>query len=380
MLHVKNLSFVTRISFLLGLFFTMDKILAFVRAIIIAREFRLSAQLDAFNIAHNMPDLLFALISGGALAMAFIPSLTSTLTLQGRAATWALFSRVINLAFVATTLIGLVIMALALPIAQLIIAPGFSPAQQVLVASLMQLYLIATVIFSISGLVMAGLQGNQHFLLPALAPILDKFGQIFVAIRLAPRFGVYGLVYGVILGAALHLAIQIPGLIHYQFHWLADFNVRDPGVIEVIKMIGPRLATVFLIQCMFIIRGNLASRLGHVGAVTALAYGWMIMQVPETLLGTAIATAILPTLSELASRGEWDSFRQMIEKALRALVALSLPAAAIMAAGIQPLVRVTFNFGEAGSALLTAPTAIYLITLAGYPVEEVLTPAFYARN
>ncbi len=358
----------------------MDKILAFVRAIIIAREFRLSAQLDAFNIAHNMPDLLFALISGGALAMAFIPSLTSTLTLQGRAATWALFSRVINLAFVATTLIGLVIMALALPIAQLIIAPGFSPAQQVLVASLMQLYLIATVIFSISGLVMAGLQANQHFLLPALAPIMYNFGQIFGAIVLAPRFGVYGLVYGVILGAALHLAIQIPGLIHYQFHWLADFNVRDPGVIEVIKMIGPRLATVFLIQCMFIIRGNLASRLGQVGAVTALAYGWMIMQVPETLLGTAIATAILPTLSELASRGEWDSFRQMIEKALRALVALSLPAAAIMAAGIQPLVRVTFNFGEAGSALLTATTRIYLITLAGYAVEEVLARAFYARK
>src|SRR5258708_34213690 len=145
-------------------------------------------------------------------------------------------------------------------------------------------------------------------------------------------------------------------------------------------MMGTMLATVLLLQCMFIIRGNLASRLGQVGAVTALAYGWMIMQVPETLLGTAIATAILPTLSELASRGEWDSFRQMIEKALRALVALSLPAAAIMAAGIQPLVRVTFNFGEAGSALLTATTRIYLITLAGYAVEEVLARAFYARK
>src|SRR5258708_19847511 len=162
MLHVKNLSFVTRISFLLGLFFTMDKILAFVRAIIIAREFRLSAQLDAFNIAHNMPDLLFALISGGALAMAFIPSLTSTLTLQGRAATWALFSRVINLAFVATTLIGLVIMALALPIAQLIIAPGFSPAQQVLAPSLFQLTLLSTGIFSSTVLLIHGIQPHPH--------------------------------------------------------------------------------------------------------------------------------------------------------------------------------------------------------------------------
>jgi putative peptidoglycan lipid II flippase len=377
---MNKLSFLTRISLLLGFFFTVDKVLGFVRAIIIAREFKLSTQLDSFNIAHNVPDLLFALISGGALAMAFIPTLTSTLTIQGKAATWALFSRIANLAFVFTAAIGLAIIALAQPIVKFIVAPGFNLQEQGLVASLMQFYLVATVIFSISGLVMAGLQANQHFLLPALAPIMYNLGQIFGAIFLAPLFGVYGLVYGVILGAVLHLAIQIPGLIKYGFHWTPQLTLRDPGVIEVIKMIGPRLATVFFIQLMFIIRGNLASRLSQVGAVTALTYGWMIMQVPETLLGTAIATAILPTLSKLASLGDWAGFRLMIEKALRVLVALTLPAAAIMAAGIHPLIRVTFGFGEPGTTLLTTTTRIYLITLCGYAVEEIFARSFYARK
>jgi putative peptidoglycan lipid II flippase len=103
---MKKLSFLTRTSFLLGFFFAFDKLLAFARSIIIARQFRLSFELDAFNVANNLPDLLFALISGGALAMAFIPVLSEHLTLRGREDTWVLFSRVANIAFVVTTFLA----------------------------------------------------------------------------------------------------------------------------------------------------------------------------------------------------------------------------------------------------------------------------------
>ncbi len=378
---MKKLSFLTRTSLLLGFFFTLDKILAFVRSIIIARTFHLSFQLDAFNVANNLPDLLFALISGGALAMAFIPVLTEVLTIEGRQAAWNLFSRVGNLAFIGTAAIAIVIALFATQIvrSQIGIAPGFNSSQQTLIASLMRLNLIATVIFSISGLVMASLQANQHFLFPALAPILYNVGQIFGAIVLAPRFGVFGLVYGVIIGSILHLAIQIPALVQYQFHWTASLKL-DPAVVETMKVIGPRLLTMFLIQVMFIARDNFASRLNQVGAISSLTYGWMIMQVPETLLGTAIATAILPTLSEMAARRDWIAFRVTIDKALRVLIALTLPAAAVMAAGIHPLVRAAFGFGEAGTSLLTWTTRIYLITLCGYAIQEVAARSFYARR
>jgi len=137
---------------------------------------------------------------------------------------------------------------------------------------------------------------------------------------------------------------------------------------------------MFLIQLMFIARDNFASRLNQVGAISSLTYGWMIMQVPETLLGTAIATAILPTLSEMAARRDWNAFRVTIDKALRVLIALTLPAAAVMAAGIHPLVRVAFGFGEAGTDLLTWTTRIYLITLCGYAIQEVAARSFYARR
>ncbi len=378
---MKKLSFLTRTSLLLGFFFTLDKVLAFARSIIIARTFHLSFELDAFNVANNLPDLLFALISGGALAMAFIPVLSEVLTQKGRQAAWDLFSRMANLAFIVTALAAIIIAIFSEQIvkAQIGIAPGFDAQKQSLIADLMRLNLIATLIFSISGLVMASLQANQHFLLPAFAPALYNIGQIFGALVLVPHFGVRGLVYGVIIGSVMHLAIQIPALIKYQFHWTPSLKI-DPAVVEALKVVGPRLLTMFMIQLMFIARDNFASRLGQIGSISSLTYGWMIMQVPETLLGTAIATALLPTLSELAARGDWAGFRLTIEKALQILIALTLPAAAIISAGIHPIVRAAFGFDEIGTNLLTWTTRVYMLTLCGYAIQEIAARSFYARK
>ncbi len=239
-----------------------------MRVGIISRQYADSVQLlDTFNAANNLPDVLFALISGGALAMAFIPLMSEYLTTKGRAAAWDLFSRVANLAFVVTGSIALLVAIFAEPIvnAEIGIAPGFGAEQRQLLAELMRLNLVGTVIFSISGLVMASLQANQHFLLPAMAPIMYNVGQIFGAIFLVPRFGIYGLVYGVILGAVLHLLIQIPALFRYEFKWTPALDLRHTGLIEALKLLGPRLLTMFGIQLIVIARDNIASWLDQVG-------------------------------------------------------------------------------------------------------------------
>jgi putative peptidoglycan lipid II flippase len=277
--------------------------------------------------------------------------------------------------------------------ARLGIAPGYEAVQRALIANLMRMNLIATLIFSISGLVMGGLQANQHFLLPAMAPLFYNLGQIIGALVFSPSdpysigplilpamgMGVHGLVYGVILGAAMHLGIQIPGLIKYQFHWTASLKL-DEGVLKVLKLIAPRVVTMFTIQLIFIVRDNLASQLPLVGAATILTYGWFIFQVPETLIGTAIATALLPTLSEHAAQNRWVEFRDTVDKGVRIMLALSLPVAAVIAAGLRPLVAAVFGFDDIGTTMLTWTTRIFLLGLAGHTVLEVGVRAFYAKQ
>ena len=393
---MKKLTFLTRTSLLLFFLFSLDKILAFLRSMIVTRQFQLSPAFDAFNSANNLPDLLYALISGGTLAMALIPVLSETLAKKDRRALWDVFSRVANIFFIAAVVLaaGIAIFAPSIVKSQIGIVPGFTASQQILVAGLMRLNLIATLIFSISGLVMSGLQANQHFLFPALSPIFYNIGQIFGALVLAPvkpysfgpftlpafGLGVYGLVYGVIIGAVLHLAIQIPGLVKYKFHWLPSISVKDENVRRVLLLIGPRLVTMAFIQFTFIARDNLASRLPGTGAISALAIGWMIMQVPETVIGTAIGTALLPTISGQAARADWENFRLTIERAVRVLVAICLPVAAVLAAVLHPLVRLVFGLDEPGSALVTNTVRVYLLALTGESVLEVAARAFYARK
>jgi putative peptidoglycan lipid II flippase len=385
----------SKISLLLAGFFLLDKALAILRQILIARQFGLSRELDAFNVANNIPDLLFALISGGALAMAFIPVLSEVLSKSGKQEAWRLFSRIANLAFLVTAGMALIVVLFAAPLvrSEIGVAPGFTSTQQDLVIQLMRMNLVATIIFSISGLVMAGLQSNQHFLLPAMAPLFYNIGQIFGVVILSPakgyviagitlpayNLGVSGLVYGVIIGAVLHLLIQVPGLIKFKFHWSPGLALNDPDVKKVLALLGPRLLTMLLIQSIFLIRDNLASRLAA-GAVTSLTYGWMLQQVPETLIGTAIGTALLPTLSEHFAQDQKEAFQQTIEKAVKVLIALSLPVAAVMAVGLRPLLGAAFDFGSDGTRILAWVTAAFLLGLTGHSLKEVGVRSFYSQQ
>jgi len=392
---MKKFSRITKVSLLIAIFFAFDKGLGILRQLIVGRQFGLSAELDVFNAANNLPDMLFSLISGGALAIAFIPILSELITKDNTKRAWQLFSNIANLAFIITLILSVIVGLLAEPLVkgQLGIAPGFTPEQQDLTVDLMRLNLISTLIFSISGLVLASLQANQHFLLPALAPILYDVGQIFGALVLAPskglrigdfqlpsfNLGIRGLVYGVIFGACLHLLIQIPGLIKFKFRWFVQINLKDPEVVKVLKLMGPRLVSMVFIQLIFLAQDNLASRLG-IGAVTALTYGWLIMQVPETLIGTAIATALLPTLSELVAKEAIQEVKETITRALQVMIALALPLSAILGIALLPLIQFAFGFPLGESQLIVKTAQAFLIGVVGHSLVELGVRSFYARQ
>ncbi len=392
---MKKVSKLSKAALLIAVSFGINKILAILRQLIIARQFGLSAELDVFNVANNIPDLLYALISGGALAVAIIPVMTEVMTRENREAAWRVFSQVANLAFLATALLSALAAVFAWPLVQhaLGIAPGLEINQQALVVELLRLNLIGTLIFSMAGLLIAGLQANKHFLFPAIGPILYNFGQIFGAIILSPKvgyqvgpvvlpaagLGVHGLVYGVLIGSLLYFLIQIPGLIKFQFKWTLRVDLKDANVRKILMMLGPRVIGMLLYQLTFIARDNLASRL-PLGSISALTYGWMILQVPETLIGTAIGTALLPTISELIARQEFLEFKNTINRVVRVLIALAIPSAVLLAFALPPLLGFAFGFDNAGTELLLWVTRAFLVGLLGHCLLELGSRIFFAQQ
>ena len=392
---MKKVSKLSRAAFLVAISFGANKLIAILRQLIIARQFGLSSDLDVFNVANNIPDMLYSLISGGALAVAIIPVLTEVMTHKNRETAWRVFSQVANIAFLITAVLSVLVAIFAWPLVQhpLGIAPGFDINQQALVVRLMRLDLIGTLIFSMAGLLIAGLQANQHFLLPALGPILYNFGQIFGAVILAPekgytigsftlptmQLGVDGLVFGVLLGSFLYFTIQIPGLIMYQFKWTPSVKFKDPDVKKILAMLGPRVVSMLFYQLTFIARDNIASHL-PLGSVTALTYGWMILQVPETLIGTAIGTALLPTLSEYIAKEDLKKFKATIQNVGRVLIALAIPAAVLLSAALEPFLTFAFGFNTTGTKLLMGVARAFLAGLLGHVFLELGARIFFAQQ
>jgi putative peptidoglycan lipid II flippase len=196
-----------------------------------------------------------------------------------------------------------------------------------------------------------------------------------------PAFGLglYGMVYGVILGAAMHLLIQVPGLIRFQFRWRPVIGLRTAGVQRVLILLWPRVLTMASIQAYFVARDNLASRFGEAG-IGALNLGWTIQQVPETVIGTAIAIALLPTLSEYISFNQTVAFRETVNRALRIMLALSLPAAALLAVAIRPLVAGFFGYETIQLNQVTWCTWAFLFGLLGDTWLETAVRSFYANQ
>jgi putative peptidoglycan lipid II flippase len=233
------------------------------------------------------------------------------------------------------------------------------------------------------------LQANQHFLLPALAPTFYNVGQILGVLVLGKVLGIYGLACGVILGAVLHLGIQIPGLIRYEFKWTPRIDLNDPGVRKMLRLMAPRVLTLLLIYLtLSIARDNIASRLiqaglASPGIISALDYGWYLLQLPETILGTAIATALLPTLSDLVVRGEHAELKQLLRRALVILVVITIPAAILGFLLLPVAVKLVFEgraFTAENSALVILAARMFMFGLLGHSLKEITARTFYAHQ
>ncbi len=364
--------------------FLANKILAIGRQIVIAQAFGTGSQYDAFVAAFRLPDILFMLISGGALGTAFIPILTERLTSNNPndPGGWQLASAVLNTLLLVVIGLSVVMAVFAGPLVQWLVAPGFAPEIQTLTANLMRLTLISTIIFSVSSLAGAVLHTRQHFVLPAIAPLIYNLGIMFGAVFLADSLGVYGLIYGAILGAAGHLLVQFPGLIRHKIKYYPLLGWGDNDLWQVARLMGPRVLNIVVIQVNFVVMFNLASRL-DTGSVSALDYGWDLMQMPQTLIGSAIGIVLFPTLSELAARGDIAGLRQTMSQTLRIMLALAIPAMVGLIVLGRPIIRVMFERGEFGpesTAAVYQSLQFWAVGLIAHSALEVVNRVFYAQK
>ena len=362
------------------LLFGLSRVTGIVRDVVILAEFDLSGQLDAYQAAFRIPDMIFEVVAGGALASAFLPTFTQLLQRKGDTKAWQLFNQTINAVTLILTVLAAIGIVAAPWLVRTALVPGFTPDQQLLVAQLMRWLLLGTVVYGASGLCMAALNAKQHFVLPALVPSLRNLAIIAGALFLTDSLGIYGLAVGAVTGSLLHLLAQVPAVIRQGMRYEFKLSWRDADLRHIGFLMLPRMVGLLFFHLNFIVNTNLVSHLGQ-GSVSALEYGFRLMLLPFGLFGQALAIAAFPTFSIQAEAGNWENLQHTFWRSIRMVVFLALPAAAGMYLLRLPLIEVLYQRGSftAESTIQVAYALQFFLTgLLAYSVVEITVRAFYA--
>jgi putative peptidoglycan lipid II flippase len=363
----------------------LSRILGFVRDFVIARTFGAGAATDAFFVAFKLPNLLRRLFAEGAFSQAFVPILSEYKNRRGEAETKQLVDRVASvlaLILLGVTAIGMV----GAPLLVYISAPGFLADPNKFELTIQLTRVTFPYIFFMSLVALAGgiLNSWSRFAIPAFTPVLLNLSFIAMALFAAPYFAepVMALGWAVFLGGALQLILQVPSLSKIGMLPRFDLAWRDEGVRRILILMGPAVIGVSVSQLSLLINTIFASFL-KTGSVSWLYYADRLMEFPAGMLGAALGTILLPSLSRAHATDQREDYSKLLDWGLRLTLMLALPASLAFALLANPLIITLFYHGaftindvaQTRSALVA-----YSVGLTALILVKVLAPGFYARQ
>ncbi len=374
---------VVRAAAVVGAATLASRILGFLRDLVVAQAFGAGPTTDAFFVAFRLPNLLRRLVAEGALSPALIPVFTEYLTTRPRTELARMFRAVSGgmlVLLAALTLAGVV----GAPFLVRVMAPGFfaDPATGTLTVRLTRLMFPYLLFVGLGALAMGMLNAHRHFVTPALAPVMLNLAIIGAVFGVVPHLAepVFGLAVGVLVGGLGQLAIQLPALARRGLLVVPALDRHHPAVARIVRLMTPVALGQSATQLNILVDTVIASFLVG-GSVSYLYYADRLVEFPLGVFGIAIATAVLPTLSEQAASRNPGALRATLSFAQRLAAFICLPAAVGLLLLREPLVRVLYQRGEFGP-LETAQTAwalgFYALGLVGFASVKIGAQAFYA--
>ena len=386
----------------------VSRVTGLIRENLMARIFGASVATDAFFVAFRIPNLLRRLFAEGAFSQAFVPILGEFKSQRSPEETRALVDHVATVltwALVAVTIIGIVATpavvwllagglksdrcSVALPAAQAASQLGSSATDGFDLAVMLTRIMFPYI--ALIGLVAGAsaiLNTWRRFAVPAFTPVLLNVSFIVCSLFVAPYVDppVLALAIGVVAGGIAQLAFQVPALIRVGMLPRIGLDVRvalaHPGVKRVLRQMLPATFAVSIAQISLIINTNIASHLAC-GSVSWITYADRLMEFPTALLGVALATVLLPSLSNANAEGRTEEISALLDWGMRLSLMLALPCSLALWLLAQPLTATLFHYGKFTAldviATQHAVTA-YGVGLIGLVLVKILAPGFYARQ
>jgi putative peptidoglycan lipid II flippase len=375
----------TRAAGVVGFFTLLSRVSGLFRDIVIGFLFGAQGAADAYFVAFRIPNLLRRLTAEGALTVAFIPVFTNYLAKEGKAEAVKVTQIVFTFLALFLGLITLLGIVFARPLTHFF-APGFvQEPEKFQMAVLLTRWMFPYIFFvSLVALAMGVLNALRHFMAPAMSPVLFNLCNIVCAILFYPVLDepILGLAFGVLIGGAAQLLFQIPYLAKQGIHLRFDFNLKHPGLVRLLYLMGPAAFGAAVYQINVLVSTMLASFLPS-GSVSYLYYADRFLEFPVGIFAIALGTAALPSFSTLVVAGNVKELRATLAYALRIVNFICLPATAGLAVLAVPLFAIFFQRGAFdATATLNSAQALVFFSFGLWSISgtKLVAPVFYAME
>jgi putative peptidoglycan lipid II flippase len=365
---------------IISIAYLLSRLLGLLRDRLLIAHFGVGATLDAYMAAFSLPDLLFTLLVSGAFAVTFIPVFTSKLHQGEEKEAWEMTATLLNLLVIVTVLAAIIGSIFASPIVS-VMAAGFHGSEHNLTVNLTRIMLLTPIFFAISSVFGSIQQAKGRFLIYAMASVLYNLGIIFGILVFSHHFGIYGVAWGVVLGTVLQALLQLGGLIGLGVRYKPILKLKLRSVHRVLWLMLPRAIDQGIDQVNFVIEKAIGSTLA-VGSVTAYTLANNLKNVPLSLIGSAIATAVFPRLTANVADGKKEELANDVSRTARFILFLSLPSAAFVIVARGYIVRVLYGFGnvETANALgwfagtIVFASLFFLVARIFFAYQDTRTP------
>ncbi|HEX8012518.1 MAG TPA: murein biosynthesis integral membrane protein MurJ [Casimicrobiaceae bacterium] len=363
----------------------LSRITGLARESLKAVVFGAGLQMDAFEAAFRLPNILRRLFGEGAFSQAFVPILAECKRQRGEEATRDLVGKVGALLALVLLIVS-VLGVLAAPWLVYLLAGGFvrTPGKVELTADMIRIMFPYILFISLVSLAGGVLNVYRRFAIPAFTPVVLNVSIIGAALFVAPHVDppIVALAWGVAIGGVAQLALQFRPLAKLGILPSPRLVWRDPDVRRVLSAMGPALLGVSAAQISVLINTQLAAYLGD-GRISWITYADRLMEFPSALLGAALGTILLPSLAQHYHDENPGQYRELLDWGLRVTFLLALPAALALALLAAPLIATLYQYGRfsVNDVWQTRPALLgYSVGLLGLITVKILAPGFYARH
>lgn len=367
---------------IIGIASVLSRVLGLLRDNLLVK-YVTTAQLDIYNAAFKIPDLIFNVVVLGALSASFIPIFIEVRQQRQLHGAYAMANSVLNVLLLIVTVGMMVGFMIAPDIAQLFMRRY--PEKQAMTASMLRIMLISIWFFTISNVIAGMLNALRQFLAYALAPILYNAGIIIGVLLFYPYVGLIGLAYGVVLGAILHCCIQVIAIWRSGFRYRFACNLADSGLRKIFRLMPSRALALSMMQLSGFIMALFVAGFAE-GSLTNWTYADNLQNVPINVIGVSLALSAFPVFSQAFVENDLVKFKTLFSKNIRRILFLIIPVSMVLLLLRAQLVRLLFAslgttlFSWQDTIITAQILGIFSLSLFAQAISPMVMRSFFAHQ